>query len=235
MKKDILIPKDTSEITIGEFEQFLEIQKLETNELDKLIKTVSLFTNLSISECAKIKPNSLLVLVDKITKALDTTPELPLSHYSIEQHRFYFDYENMTIGEYIDALAMLNLEESKISRFTGIFLRKSYKHTSEVEKRSQIALKVPYSAFIELSKQFVKLNEDIQSNFSNLYADSGGGSDKLKSQRQLLHEKWGWYISLHKLCNGDITKLNSITELNLWEVMTWLSYEADVDSIRAND
>ena len=34
---------------------------------------------------------------------------------------------------------------------------------------------------------------------------------------------------MHRLCNQDISKLESITKLNLLECLTWLSYETDLN------
>jgi hypothetical protein len=43
-------------------------------------------------------------------------------------------------------------------------------------------------------------------------------------------EKWGWFGVMHRLCNQDISKLESITNLGLLECLTWLSYETDLNS-----
>jgi hypothetical protein len=34
---------------------------------------------------------------------------------------------------------------------------------------------------------------------------------------------------MHRLCNMDISKLETITKLNLLECLTWLSYETDLN------
>ena len=41
--------------------------------------------------------------------------------------------------------------------------------------------------------------------------------------------KWGWFGVMHRLCREDISKLESITKLNLLECLTWLSYETDLN------
>ena len=43
-------------------------------------------------------------------------------------------------------------------------------------------------------------------------------------------EKWGLFGVMHRLCNQDISKLESITNLGLLECLTWLSYETDLNS-----
>tara|TARA_R100000388_G_C7242400_1_gene162456 strand:- start:2741 stop:2881 length:141 start_codon:yes stop_codon:yes gene_type:complete len=35
---------------------------------------------------------------------------------------------------------------------------------------------------------------------------------------------------MYRLCNGDISKLETITKINVLEAFTWLSYETDLDS-----
>jgi hypothetical protein len=35
---------------------------------------------------------------------------------------------------------------------------------------------------------------------------------------------------MYRLTNADISKLKAITELNLLEALTWLSYETDLQS-----
>ena len=37
---------------------------------------------------------------------------------------------------------------------------------------------------------------------------------------------------MYRLCNGDISKLETITKLNLLEAFTWLSYETDLSSTK---
>ena len=37
---------------------------------------------------------------------------------------------------------------------------------------------------------------------------------------------------MYRLCNGDISKLETITKLNLLEAFTWLSYETDLESTK---
>ena len=43
-------------------------------------------------------------------------------------------------------------------------------------------------------------------------------------------ERWGWFGVMHRLAKEDISKLESITKLNLLECLTWLCYEIDLNS-----
>ena len=37
---------------------------------------------------------------------------------------------------------------------------------------------------------------------------------------------------MYRLCDGDISKLETITKLNVLEAFTWLSYETDLASLK---
>ena len=42
-------------------------------------------------------------------------------------------------------------------------------------------------------------------------------------------ERWGWFGVMYRLTNGEIVNLERITELQLLECLTWLSYETDLN------
>ena len=44
-----------------------------------------------------------------------------------------------------------------------------------------------------------------------------------------LAERWSWFGVMHRLCNQDISKLETITKLGLLECLTWLSFETDLN------
>tara|TARA_R100000963_G_C4569325_1_gene54882 strand:- start:231 stop:467 length:237 start_codon:yes stop_codon:yes gene_type:complete len=43
-------------------------------------------------------------------------------------------------------------------------------------------------------------------------------------------EKWGWFGVMYRLCNANISNLETIAKLSLLEALTWLSYETDLDT-----
>ena len=40
-------------------------------------------------------------------------------------------------------------------------------------------------------------------------------------------QKWGWYAILYELANGDILKIDDVTETKLYQALTFLSYKQD--------
>tara|TARA_R110002020_G_scaffold327147_1_gene543041 strand:+ start:28 stop:273 length:246 start_codon:yes stop_codon:yes gene_type:complete len=45
-------------------------------------------------------------------------------------------------------------------------------------------------------------------------------------------QKWGWFGVMYRLTNGEIVNLQSITKLSLYECLTWLTYEVDLNETK---
>ena len=44
-------------------------------------------------------------------------------------------------------------------------------------------------------------------------------------------DRWGWIGVMYRLTKGDITNLHTIIEMNLYECLTWLCYETDLEEV----
>ena len=45
---------------------------------------------------------------------------------------------------------------------------------------------------------------------------------------------WSWFGIIYRLTGGDITKLSKIVNTSLYEALTWLSYETELDKQKTN-
>lgn len=48
----------------------------------------------------------------------------------------------------------------------------------------------------------------------------------------MFHDRWGWYGVVKRLSNNDLTKFETITEMNLYNILNDLSFEKESDDIR---
>ena len=55
-----------------------------------------------------------------------------------------------------------------------------------------------------------------------------GGDDKEVVLNNTFSENWSWFGTMYRLTNGDITKLETITKTSLYECLTWLTYETEL-------
>ena len=46
-------------------------------------------------------------------------------------------------------------------------------------------------------------------------------------------DKWGWFGVMYRLTNGEIINLERITNLSLYECLTWLTYETDLNETKS--
>ena len=60
--------------------------------------------------------------------------------------------------------------------------------------------------------------------------DNGAEGNEDAVASESFAEKWSWFGVMYRLTNADISKLETITKLNLLEALTWLSYETDLES-----
>jgi len=60
--------------------------------------------------------------------------------------------------------------------------------------------------------------------------DRGAEGNETAIASESFAEKWSWFGVFYRLTNADISKLKTITELNLMEALTWLTYETDLES-----
>ena len=71
--------------------------------------------------------------------------------------------------------------------------------------------------------------ERIVADFGVIF-DSGAEGNEDAVATESFADKWSWFGVMYRLTNADISKLETITKLNLLECLTWLSYETDLQS-----
>ena len=56
----------------------------------------------------------------------------------------------------------------------------------------------------------------------------GDSGDKEEVIRDKFSDNWSWFGTMYRLANNDITKLEQITKTSLYECLTWLTYETEL-------
>ena len=69
----------------------------------------------------------------------------------------------------------------------------------------------------------------IVNDYGVVFDTANEGNDEAVAS-ETFADKWSWFGVMYRLTNADISKLKAITELNLLEALTWLSYETDLQS-----
>jgi hypothetical protein len=75
----------------------------------------------------------------------------------------------------------------------------------------------------------LEFRQNICEDFAVIFDNAAEGNERAIAT-QSFSEKWSWFGVMYRLTNADISKLKTITELNLLEALTWLTYETDLQS-----
>ena len=77
---------------------------------------------------------------------------------------------------------------------------------------------------------FVEFRDRIIANYDEIF---GGGAESGLDAVSNFGNKWGWYSSLYALAQGDIRRLEHITELGMHECFMMLSFMKEKNETEA--
>jgi hypothetical protein len=102
----LIIPDNWSDITIGTYQKYVEIQEGKGSEKNKIIKSLSLLCNTTPFIVKKMPYKDLLEIMAIIKKMIDTEPKKEkfrkVFTFNDEEYGFCPNLSNITTGEYID-------------------------------------------------------------------------------------------------------------------------------------
>ena len=108
MQVDLIVPDKLSEITIGQYQEFLEIKENnegENHELNDFIiqKMVSIFCNVKMNYVAMMKLTDITDIFATLNKIFEEKPQHQL-RFTLGNTEFGFipNIEEITMGEYVD-------------------------------------------------------------------------------------------------------------------------------------
>ena len=68
-------------------------------------------------------------------------------------------------------------------------------------------------------------------NFAVVFDVTDGGSETITTDEKFA-TKWSWFGVMYNLTGGSILNLERITKLSLYECLTWLTYEVDLNETK---
>ena len=77
----------------------------------------------------------------------------------------------------------------------------------------------------------MEFRKRVVNDFAIIFEGTPDGEERAVADESFA-KKWGYFGLMYRLCNADISKLEAITRLNVLECFTWLSYEADLESMK---
>jgi len=220
MKIKVEIPTSLADIKLSQYKKYLNIQLNNDDERFLQAKMIEIFCNIPLKDVMKLKYNDTNEISSILTNMFEQKPKL-VERFKLNgvEYGFHPVLDDMSLGEYIDLDTYIgdweNIERAMNVLYRPIentFKNKYSIKEYEVEGYKDV-LDMPMDA--ALSSIFFLWNlglDDRVSNFGN---------------------KWGWYQSIYGLAQGDITRFQNITKLNMHECFMMLSFMKDKNELEA--
>lgn len=194
MDATINIPKDLSEITLGQYQDFLSVQSKNTDEEFVSQKMISIFCGISMLEVLKIRLTSLNEIIEHFSTIFSVSHKLStkFNHNGIE-YGFVPKLESLTFGEYIDLETSLAEWDSYHTAMSVLYrpIKDSYKNMYSIEEydpseQKQMAMKdMPLSVVLGATVFFYHLERDL---LSHTLASSQSLIQKMKTKTSQVGE-----------------------------------------------
>tara|TARA_R110000787_G_scaffold285998_2_gene403035 strand:+ start:85 stop:729 length:645 start_codon:yes stop_codon:yes gene_type:complete len=103
MKLEINVPTSLSEITLGQYQEFLELSENNPDGTFMQSKMISIFCNIPLADAYDLKVSSVSQIVGILSDMLAVTPT-HVERFKIGEVEYGFipDLNDMSLGEYID-------------------------------------------------------------------------------------------------------------------------------------
>lgn len=250
------IPQSWRDLTL---KTFLEIRDLEEriNEMSILnynFEFVSLLTNIDIEDLKTLTPikygeihNELL----NITKQKIELLENPTIEINGDIYVMDLDTTKMSYGQFIDLSRFTkNVDTWEVAhKITASFLRKTTKRFfkrkinkysySELCDTSQVFFnKLPMDYIYTCVTFFFSFRTELDKSYEGLFPSANTNEiididrkNEPKTLPEEYSERWSHYGILRELCNGDLTRLEEMSELNLITVLNDLSFKKETQDL----
>lgn len=172
MDATIKIPKDLSEITLGQYQDFLNVQAKNTDEEFISQKMISIFCDISMLEVLKIRLTSLNEIIEHFSTIFSVKHNLS-TKFTLNgvEYGFVPKLESLTFGEYIDLETSLSEWSDYHTAMSVLYrpVKDSYKNMYSIEdyepsEPKQMAMKsMPLSVVLGATVFFYHLEKELLS------------------------------------------------------------------------
>jgi hypothetical protein len=237
MKIEINVPTTLNDITLGQYQKFLKIA--ENNEDSSFLdaKMIEIFCGIPLSDSYKLKMSSVTAILDILYELLNTQPKHQ-TRFTMNgvDYGFIPDLDDMSLGEYIDLDNHIgNLEKIHYAMnvlYRPIVTDKAGRYNIvEYEVGNEDKMKdMPLGVVLGSIVFFYHLGKELSMHTLTSLDKQNSGD---LSSASNFSRKWGWYQSIYGLANGDITRFEDITKLNVNQCFTMLSFMKEKAQLEA--
>ncbi|QDP49126.1 MAG: hypothetical protein Unbinned706contig1001_5 [Prokaryotic dsDNA virus sp.] len=243
MKKEILIPQEWSDVTLGEF---IKLSELDINSFDNAIeyylRMLVIFGNDNLDDIKEfLKISDINDIIGQMS-FLNTLPkQLDLKSVIINDVEYHLsdNLNKLTVGEYVSIESLIEQNKltsiSAISTILSVILRPKGEEFNADLVNSRIKLfenELNIEQVIKMSLFFFEWRKVITYNFSGLFSGKKEDEEDVIIDGPAAPEfdgRWRWFSMIERLANGDITKFEEVYKISYISALNTLSYWKERD------
>ena len=191
---------------------------------------IEIFCGIPLSESYKLKMSSVVSIVDILERYVISYSLHHTEQFTMNGEKFGFipDLEEISLGEYIDLDGSVS-DWSKMHIAMNVLYRpikdskaKRYNIIPYDVSNPNRMKDMPLGCAISSLFFFYNLGKELSNGYDTLF--TGTTAERGYTKADIFNSKWGWYSSIYALANGDITRFEDITKLNVNQSFTMLSF-----------
>ena len=235
MKLKMDIPTTLDDITLRQYKEFFKFQEENTNLKVLHAQMISVFCNVPLEEVLRMRYKDTQEVIKILDELFIEKPKL-VRKFQLNkvEYGFHPSLDDLTLGEYVDLDSFIgdwhNIEKAMNVLYRPIEARFAEKYSIQKYKveNAEYILDMPMSAVTSSLFFFVDFRDRLVQDYDGLFGQgSKGGLDRVSQ----FGAKWGWYQSIYELAQGDVTRVEHITELNIHQCFMMLSYLKDKNDL----
>ena len=191
MKLSLNVPTELNELTLGQYQKFIKVQKDNGDGIFLAQKMIEIFCGIDLQDTFKIKINDINEIVAILNDLLEIKPELiPRFNLDDKEYGFIPVLEDISLGEYIDIETYMQNWDDMHKAMSVLYRPIKQKHKDkyniidyeaiETDVMKEMPLDVVFSSVVF----FYNLGIELSSNMMDYLTDqelSNLSADKISS------------------------------------------------------
>lgn len=178
MKLSINVPTELNELTLGQYQKFLKVQKDNGDGIFVAQKMIEIFCGIDLKDTFKIKINDINEIIAILNDLLDIKPQL-INRFTLNNQEYGFIpvLEDISLGEYIDIETHMQDWEEMHKAMSVLYrpIKQKYKDKYDIidydAKESDIMKDMPLDVAFSSVVFFYNLGIELSSNMMDYLTD----------------------------------------------------------------
>lgn len=247
-------PKDWTEVKVKTFVELKTLFKEEYDDAHEYLREHNrILSELPERELRKVDMDDFTEFMLRTVWSF----KAPANKFDKDVGDYLFKgFDELTLGEYIDLTTYFEDDYIvNLPRILSVLYRKTkvgewgetiiepYR-VIDVEKRAEELGELPIGCVYGVISEFIQFRKDLINNRKPLFGIDDEDDDDEEEEKEEeeprtpdeadkqeieeLKIKWSWELMLYNLCKRDLTKLEEVTELNLFVVFNFASMKHEL-------